>query len=117
MLHFLFLSIYCVVFFQVLTTVLTQIHSKFSFGKLPSPLQANSQKVALKLVATSKRIRHLLEILSYEEFIEKTGLTEEKLEKIFRKSEHIEQKLIEGSIDMICSGLSSSGISSFPNVI
>ena len=71
--------------------------SKFSFGKLPSPLQANSQKVALKLIATSRKIRHLLEVLSNEEFTKRTGLTEEKLEKILVKSEHIEQKLIEGS--------------------
>ena len=70
--------------------------SKFSFERLPSPLQANSQKLALKLVATSRKVKHLLTVLSYEEFTKLTGLTAEKLEKIFTKSEHIEQKLIEG---------------------
>ena len=41
-------------------------------------------------------MKHLLTVLSYEEFTKLTGLTAEKLEKIFTKSEHIEQKLIEG---------------------
>ena len=49
------------------------------------------------MIATSRKIRHLLEVLSNEEFTKRTGLTEEKVGKILVKSEHIEQKLIEGS--------------------
>jgi hypothetical protein len=71
--------------------------SKFSFERLPSPLKANSQKVALKLLAISRKIRNLSKVLSEEEITNLTGLTVENMNNILSKSEQVEKKLLEGT--------------------
>lgn len=73
------------------------ILSKFSFERLPNPLKANSQKVALKLLAISRKIRNLSKVLSEEEITNLTGLTVENMNNILSKSEQVEKKLLEGT--------------------
>ena len=75
--------------------------SKFSFEKLPNPLKANSQKVALKLLAISRKIRNLSKVLSEEEIINLTGITVENMNNILFKSEQVEKKLLEGTLTSV----------------
>ena len=77
------------------------LHSKFSFERLPSPLRANSQKAALKLISASRKLQNLMRVLSYDEVTLVTGLTAEKIRKIIAKSDIIEQKLLEGMVTEI----------------
>ena len=72
------------------------LRSKFSFERLPSPLRANSQKAALKLISASRKLQNLMRVLSYDEVTLVTGLSAEKIYKIIAKSNIIEQKLLEG---------------------
>jgi hypothetical protein len=60
-------------------------------------LKANSQKVALKLLAISRKIRNLSKVLSEEEITNLTGLTVENMNNILSKSEQVEKKLLEGT--------------------
>ena len=78
--------------------VCTLLRSKFSFEKLPSPLQANSQRAALKLISVSRKLQNSMKVLSQDEIMLVTGLTAEKIRKIIAKSEKIEQKLLEGML-------------------
>jgi hypothetical protein len=85
-----------------LTLTLTQpptpsINPSEFFQKLPNPLKATSQEKALKTLSVSRKIRDLVKVLSIEDLAKITKLTTEKMNILLKKSEQIEQKLIEGT--------------------
>lgn len=59
-------------------------------------MKANSQKVALKLIFMSRKVRNMLGVLSLEDVTRVTGLNVKRIDMILKKSDQVEQKLVEG---------------------
>lgn len=53
--------------------------------------------VALKLIFMSRKVRNMLGVLSSEDFTRTTGLNKKKIDMILKKSDQVEQKLMEGT--------------------
>mmetsp|Transcript_29759 Transcript_29759/g.28456 ORF Transcript_29759/g.28456 Transcript_29759/m.28456 type:complete len:389 (+) Transcript_29759:113-1279(+) len=71
------------------------------FYNLPTPLRADSQKVALKLLAVSRKVQKLAKKHSLEDLTRITGITKIKMDKIMRKAEVIEGKLLEVNLRLV----------------